>query len=98
MKFKKLIKANNIELDKVENIINNIISTSDLPINVDKRSDNIQVLINYDDIHGNYNKTMDKFDDLLVEIKIKLLQEFRRRVKFGSIYGDQIGMSIEIEE
>ena len=98
MKFTKLVKANNAELDKVENIINNIISTSDLPINVDKRSDNIQVLINYDDIHGNYNKTMDKFDDLLVEIKIKLLQEFRRRAKFGSIYGDQIGMSIEIEE
>ena len=99
MKFIKLVKAdfNKKELDKIEKIVKDIVSKSNLPINIDKRTDNVNVTMKFEDLRDNYDEIINEFDDLMVEIKIKLLQEFRSKVEFNPISGDSTGMSIDTD-
>ena len=97
MKFKLKADFNKKELDRIEQIVKDIISKSNLPININKRTDNVAVTIELEDLRDNYDEAINEFDDLIVEIKIKLLQEFRSKVKFGPISGDSTGISIDTD-
>ena len=97
MKFTKVVKAEftDTDLDRIEQIVNDIVTKSYLPIDVDRRSDYVQVLMDTQDLNYiEYRKYVDEFKDIVVEIKIKLLQEFRSKVQFNPIWGDSVGLSI----
>ena len=102
MKFVKVIKSTkkikseltDIDLDTIQEIVNNIIAESDLSIETDRHDDSFEILMSLDGLGDNYESVYNKFEDLLVEIKIQVLQKFRSKVQFNPIWGDSIGMSI----
>lgn len=102
MKFVKVIKSikknkselTDIDLDTIQEIVDNIIAESDLSIETDRRDDSLDILMSLDGLGDNYESVYNEFEDLLVEIKIQVLQKFRSKVQFNPIWGDSTGMSI----